>query len=527
MQNTEYDSTPEAATAAAQAALQGGRPADARARATAALEEHGPDPVLYALLGRAHARENDDDHDDAAERVYRRGLAAFPDDLGLLTAYAELCLESDALDRPGRHARGPRLAARVRELAPESPQAVRLDGVSRGIGGIGAASAGGRPSLATPVFVPLSAAHAQRHDVRTSLAAAPNLAEATRLAEEDAQRYPYDLRRAIRAETLTALGRPGRRLLLARIRAPFLSVLVTLAVGAVALIPRSASPLSVWAGAAALLLIVPGCLFRALTSNARTRGLARLLPPPAPADSDPTYSMLPPPPAPGPRDVALLSATAVLGVFALLSPAWLVNPEPRTEPPRYTASTPDAFLGQPLLSARPAVDGVDSKLAAVWLPPGEGAFSYAYGSPERLADNGGLPHTIIYGATEDFQSAPAELARIYELGLSASGSTVDATWDGPTGAPVTCVSYANSEEEAGAHVACFWSDSDSYGTVVMDGSGLSHNYAVVHTMMAWAAIVHQEDEKAGDGEEAGETGNSEAPSVTAGQPVSHLEVSLL
>ncbi|MEV7406091.1 hypothetical protein AB0N93_37715 [Streptomyces sp. NPDC091267] len=518
MQGTDHDHTLEGAKAAAHAALQAARPADARARATAALEEFGPDPVLYTLLGRAHAHENEDDHDDSAERAYRLGLEAFPDDLELLTAYAELCLESDAMDRPGRHSRGPVLAARVRAMAPGSPQTLHLDRVGRGMAGIRAPS-GGRLSPTSPI--PLSAAHAQRHDVRTALAGAPNLAEATRLAEEDAQRYPYDLRRAVIAETLTALGRPGRRLLVSRVRAPFLSVLLALALGAAAAIPRSASPLSLWAAAAALLLIVPGCLSRGLASRARTRALSRLLPPPA--DIGPAYSMLAPPPAPGPRDGALLGTAVLLGAFALFSPAWLVTPVPGTDTghSHYTASAsaPATFLGEPLLSARPAVDGVDADLAAVWMPPRAGSFSYAYGTVEHLADNGGLPSTLVFGATGDFHDVPADTADSYERGLAESDSVIDATWDGPTGAPVHCVSYASGDEEPGAHVACSWSAGDSFGTVVMDGAGLSHDYAVVRTMMAWTEIVHQDDEQV---EEDGET------SVTARQPAaSHLEVCLL
>ncbi|MER7726211.1 hypothetical protein [Streptomyces sp. NPDC096323] len=472
------------ATAAVLAALSGGRLAEARAQATAALERYGPDPALFLLLGRAHAVENEDDHDDEAERAYRRGLEAFPDHLDLLAAYAALCLESDALDRPGRHARGPVLAARVRALAPGSPQAREVDRIGRGIGLDGAATGGGRPSLATPI--PRSAAHAQRHDVRTALANSPSLTEAARQAEEDARRYPYDLRRIIRAETLTALGRPGRRLLLGQVRAPLLSVLVALALGAVALIPGPASPLPVWAAAAALLTIIPNRMLTALESRARTRGLARLLPPPAPADSDPAYSMLPPPPAPGARDFAVLGTALTLAVFAVVSPPLLV-PRTHTEPPRSTTSAPDTFLGKPLLSARPAVAGLDSRLASVWLPPGGGSFSYVYGNPEVPMADGSLLTTQVFGTTGDSRTA----LNAYEQTLAGAGSVVDATWDGPTGAPVHCVSYATGDEEAGAHVACSWSGDDSSGTVVTDGSGLSHNMAVVDTMMAWGEIVHQ------------------------------------
>ncbi|MCM2413432.1 hypothetical protein [Streptomyces sp. RKAG290] len=508
MQGTDHEHTLEGAKAAAHAALQAARPADARARATAALEEFGPDPALHTLLGRAHARENDDDHDDEAERAYRQGLAAFPDDLDLLTAYAELCLESDALDRPGRHSRGPGLADRVSALAPGSPQALHLDRVRMGTGG--------RPSLAGPI--PRSGARMQRHDVRTSLASAPSTAEAVRLAEEDAQRYPYDLRRVIRAETLTALGRPRRRLLRAHVRTPILSVLVAAALATVALIPRTASPVSVWAAAAALLTIVPHLVVGALESRACIRALARLLPPPAPGDSDPTYSMLPPPPAPGVRDFAVLWTAVTLAVFALVSPLALMD-HVRAAPPHHTASAPATFLGEPLLSARPAMDGVDADLAAVWMPSRAGSFSYAYGTVEHLADNGGLPSTLVFGATGDFHDVPADTADSYERGLAESDSVIDATWDGPTGAPVHCVSYASGDEEPGAHVACSWSAGDSFGTVVMDGAGLSHDYAVVRTMMAWTEIVHQDG---GEVEDGGET------SVTARQPAaSHLEVCLL
>ncbi|HEY9329522.1 MAG TPA: hypothetical protein VIS09_15015 [Streptomyces sp.] len=502
MQDTEHGTSPEeapeataaegaaAAAEAVQAALSGRRPADARARATAALERYGPDPSLYVLLGRAHVAENEDDHDDEAERVYRRGLDAFPDDLGLLTAYAELCLESDALDRPGRHARGPVLVARVGELAPGSPHVLRLDGISNGIGGIMAATGGGRPSLATPI--PLSAAHTQRHDVRTALATAPNLAEATRLAEEEAQHYPYDLRRLIRAETLAGLGRPGRRLLTAQVRAPILLVPLALALGALAMIPRSASPLSLWAAAAALLVFLPSRLLGALESRARTRAASRLQPPPA--DRDPQYTLLPPPPAPGARDAVALVTAVALGCFALISPSWLVTSSD-TGPAHTAAPAPASFRGHPLLSASPAVDGLDSAMAGMWTRAFDTSFAYLYGTMEELASQGAQPAAYVFGSTGDALEAPPAVAGGTQLGLTESDASIDDAWDataGIAGGQLHCVSYATAMEEKGAHTACSWTDSRGYGTVVLNEPGLNHETAAAATRDMRDAILRKE-----------------------------------
>ncbi|MCX5409887.1 hypothetical protein OHA37_39360 [Streptomyces sp. NBC_00335] len=92
-----------------------------------------PGAELSLLLALAHAAQ-DDDEDDRAEEVYRDALEVFPDHLGLLAGYAELCLRSDFQDRPARKTRGPALAARVAEPAPDSPEALR---VARGCGGPG------------------------------------------------------------------------------------------------------------------------------------------------------------------------------------------------------------------------------------------------------------------------------------------------------------------------------------------------------------------------------------------------------
>ncbi|SDL36220.1 hypothetical protein [Streptomyces indicus] len=64
----------------AQALLRAGEFKAARTQAQEGLDALGPHPGLYLVLGRAHTAENDDDHDTAAERAYRMGPAAFPDD---------------------------------------------------------------------------------------------------------------------------------------------------------------------------------------------------------------------------------------------------------------------------------------------------------------------------------------------------------------------------------------------------------------------------------------------------------------
>ncbi|MDW4917223.1 hypothetical protein [Streptomyces californicus] len=101
---------------------------EARKAAEAGLAELGPDPVLYRWLGLAHAAEDDDDHDADAEAAYEAGLAQWPDDLGLLVSYLELCLRADTWSYPGRAARVERLKERIAVLAPAgSPEAARVD----------------------------------------------------------------------------------------------------------------------------------------------------------------------------------------------------------------------------------------------------------------------------------------------------------------------------------------------------------------------------------------------------------------
>ncbi|OQR63097.1 hypothetical protein B6E66_15780 [Streptomyces maremycinicus] len=99
-----------------------------RKLAESGLEELGPDPVLYRWLGLAHAAEDEDDHDAEAEKAYEAGLAQWPDDLGLLVSYLELCVRADAWTYPGRSARAGRLKERIAVLAPAgSPEAARVE----------------------------------------------------------------------------------------------------------------------------------------------------------------------------------------------------------------------------------------------------------------------------------------------------------------------------------------------------------------------------------------------------------------
>ncbi|MFE0545289.1 hypothetical protein [Streptomyces sp. NPDC058891] len=102
--------------------------AQVREAAGQGLAEVGPDPVLQRWLGLAHAAEDDDDHDDEAEAVYQEGLRHWPDDLGLLVSYLELCLRADSWEHPKREKRAQSLKQRIAELAPPgSPEAQQIE----------------------------------------------------------------------------------------------------------------------------------------------------------------------------------------------------------------------------------------------------------------------------------------------------------------------------------------------------------------------------------------------------------------
>ncbi|MER5202500.1 hypothetical protein [Streptomyces sp. NPDC002825] len=179
------------------ALVAAGRSADARAVGRSALDADGPDAGLFLALARAHMAEDDDDHDDAAERVFREGLEACPDDIGLLAGYAELCARTDAMDRPGRHARGPVLLARLRELAPHSLELQRAEAAGSSV------SAGAKNRA--------SERRVQSFDASRAFSDAPTPPAAAAQAAQWAAEAPRDLRLAVLAETTAALAAPGRR----------------------------------------------------------------------------------------------------------------------------------------------------------------------------------------------------------------------------------------------------------------------------------------------------------------------------
>lgn len=316
-----------------------------------------------------------------------------------------------------------------------------------------AALNGGRPAEALPKA---TAAHIQSHDVRAALADARDLAEAARLAEEQAAEYPYDERLAVRAETLTALTRPGRRLFLAHVRAPLATLLTVTAVAATLTVTRAAFHLPGWVSLIAVLLYVPGLALISLERHAQARGLARPLPPPDGADLP--ESPLAPPPAISSRQVAVRLAVLCVMLCSAASPLlWPSYPE-NTDYPHYTATAPATVLGAPLLTAE---EGTENGTLALWTESFGYSFSYVYGTTQQQADNSAPPVAFVYGGFGDLHDAPSDLVEGYELGLADSDSTIDAVWDaspGAHGGRLHCVSYATDLEDKGAHTACSWAD---------------------------------------------------------------------
>jgi hypothetical protein len=469
------------ARAEAEGLLRAGRLFEARCTAQDALDADGPDAGLYAVLGRSHAAQDADDEDDLAERVYRRGLTAFPDDLDLLAAYAELCLNSDPFDRPARYSRGPELAERLRELAPGSPQALRVEQ---------AASRRGRLTGRTGPQPP-SASRTQRHDAHEALASAAAAGatahEAARSAREQAGERPSDLRLAVRAETLAALTRPGLAPLRVLVRAPLASlVALSVTVGAAALaVPAFRLPW--WVSFAGLVLCLPYRLLALLLRAARRRA-AITAPPTGAEEPDPTaYPLLQPVPTISRRE-RTVSLTSALVVVAAVTTAGVWSDAQYRSYPHYTASPPAVFRGAQLLPGTPAVTAISDAMTIEWDSEVGEPFTYVYGTPGRAQ-----PDAMVFGAIGDFHDTSSDVVEFFEKGLRGVPSMAGPAWNadpGDDGGRLRCVAYTPVVDSGARQVACSWADKGSLGTVVVNEEGLDHESAAGLTRALRHAILH-------------------------------------
>ncbi|OAR25213.1 hypothetical protein A8W25_06060 [Streptomyces sp. ERV7] len=473
--DTEADAAPDTAvpetalTAAvhAEALLRDGRLAEAREAARRALDTHEPVARLYTVLGRAHAAENDDDHDDRAETVYRTGLDAFPNDIELLSAYAELCLNADYLERPGRHRRGPELTARIRELAPGSTQALRAE-----------RAAGGK-NVPKPARV-------QRHDARLVLTLSPTPRTAADRARIQAAARPEDERLAVLAETLSTLVRPGRGPLRWMVGHPLATTLLSWVSYAAVLLAVPAVPLPAWTACAAALPLLPSAVLHQVLRGARRRAQTHTPPTPTQAPQDLTFPVLPPVPAHTTRGRvagALVLATAVGAAAG--SVTW--SQIQYRDYPRYTVAAPLSLGVLDRLELTPAQQGMADQLNVNFGGTAHETFAYVYGDEEL-----GRTAFAVFGATGDFHQMTPDLLDELREGLEASGLTVSAEWNaepGHYGGWMKCVTYKPAASVP--EVACGWADKGSIGIVITAERSTGRNAAEETTRRAREAVLHR------------------------------------
>ncbi|MFF9344953.1 MULTISPECIES: hypothetical protein [unclassified Streptomyces] len=430
----------------AEALLAAGRFGEARTAARDALDADGPDAGLSLVLARAHMAEDDDDHDDAAERVFREGLEASPDDIGLLGGYAELCARTDGFERPGRSARGVEISARLRELAPHSAELRRAEAAGNSV------STGSRDAV--------SARRVQSFDAAGAFAAAPTPADAAEQTARWAARTPYDRRLAVLAETTAALAAPGRtwlRLLLCR--APEYRLLGTALVLLLAVLRGTVLPMPYGVTVAVLVLLgLPGLALRRLLGQARDRAAARAADA-VPAGPDGTGEPdgfgppeLPPVPRLTRRELAL--AGAGIGLALLAGGAAYAS---SLAYPRYQVVVHDEFRG---------AAGVD--LGALrGTAPVEGAedsLLWTYGSGTDTDDGDQL---VVYVAAGDFHRVRAQdVSGRYGM-LGGLEETVDVRedWSADAGARGGWMHCARVAAPDGLRKAvCMWADRGSIGS---------------------------------------------------------------
>ncbi|MFD7032427.1 hypothetical protein ACFWAR_30795 [Streptomyces sp. NPDC059917] len=439
----------------AQELVQLGRLGEAREVAKAFLDAGGSDPGVLLVLGEAHAAEDDDDHDDRAERAYQRGLEAFPDDLDLLTAYARLCLTSDVVDRPRRVDKGPELAARVRELAPGSAQARSL-----------AAAPGGAARERLPKGP--SSYRVQTHDLKWALGRATDRAAVIAASRAAAAAHPNDVRRQVQAHTLTAFERPAAARLLPIVLRPGVHHLVRALCLTALLVGR------VWTGNS--VLSVGLCLLGALVVDLPRLAVHRVLRrarraagpwprgdfAPGLATGAVSESGLPPVPAytlrergavRGPLALVLLVAVATVAWSWHLALAY----------PRYEVSAPTTLSGVGLTTEGPLAEFARA-LPSVGMP-GE-SFAFAYGGMNQ-GDEG----IVVTGSAGDFHGlADADFVDLPRLLLAGSADVrVGEVWRPDPGVLGGWMQCFTAEAKDGAWQQCSWADRGSAGHVAFRG----------------------------------------------------------
>ncbi|MFB6525002.1 hypothetical protein [Streptomyces sp. NPDC056399] len=470
-----------------------GRPAEARAVARTALADDGPEAGLFLALARAHMAEDDDDHDDAAERVFREGLDAFPDDIGLLAGYAELCTHSDSMDRPGRHARGPVLLARLREIAPESAELKRAEAAGS--------------SVSTNARNSASVNRVQSFDAARAFAEAPTPQAAADQAAQWAAAAPRDLRLAVLAETTAALAATGRtwfRLLLCRgAEYRFATGLVVAVLIVLRITVLPAIPYGMAAGVG-LLLGLPFLGLRRLLRAARERAADRIAAAVSASASEaapraeagdgadaggdaeargddeaggddeaavggdrPGVPELPPVPRVTRREYAFAGAGLAL-LFAVGGTAYAAS----LEYPRYDIVAHDTFRGLQGVDLREEFDPfravsdgeLDDSTARV--------YAAADAAPDAAAEY------LVAVTTGDFHEMRESFVdddRIFPAVTDQDG-VVHESWQaetGPHGAWMRCVRYT----EAGTgtpRAMCVWGDKGSIGMVLFTAADENH-----------------------------------------------------
>ncbi|WP_051804290.1 hypothetical protein [Streptomyces griseus] len=458
----------------ADALIAAGRPAEARTAAREALDENGPDAGLFLALARAHMAEDDDDHDDAAERVFREGLDAFPDDVGLLGGYAVLCARTDGFERPGRRARGEEVLARLREIAPNSPELLRAE------------SAGS--SVAADEKDGASVRRMQSFDAARALADAPSPEAAAAQAARWAAAAPHDRRLAVLAETTAALAAPGRArlrfLLLRRLEYRFTAVLLLALLVILRLTVLPGIPFGVAAGAG-LLPHLPFLGLRKLLRAARDRAALRMTeavagpgtgaepgagPGPEPVAGDGAGSSagavgfgapeLPPVPRVTRREYAFAGAGAAL--LLLVGGAAYAS---SVAYPRYDVVAHDEYRGLTGYELRAKYDpfrnmrGRTPARSAAWVYVGKDAARNA--PAEYLV-------AVAAGDFHDIRESDVRDARTMEalVGPLSATNEVWAAGAGPYGGWMQCARY--TEPSSGTRRSlCAWADRGSFGLVAL------------------------------------------------------------